>query len=298
MNTAKKPKFYRQRLVLAFLKQSGGKLSRMDFQKLLFLLHQESGFQYYGFVPYRYGCYSYQAAEDIRTLEMLGWLRTEGNDIVLRQSASLRDLLPTEQIKRVTRFSDTHKNLRGRKLVKYVYRKYPYYTIYSEMANDIVDNNLLMGIESRRPVKQGMTLYTIGYEGITFEAYLNKLIQNNVRLLCDVRKNSASRKFGFSGGTLSRILPKFDIAYVHITGLGIESVKRKGLDGKADYEALFADYKKHLPRKRPFMKKVHELLKKFKRIALTCFEAEPGMCHRHCISDYLEKHEKARVVHL
>jgi uncharacterized protein (DUF488 family) len=244
MNTAKLPKFYRQRLILALLKQSGGKLSRMDFQKLLFLLHQESGFKYYGFVPYRYGCYSYQAAEDISALEMLGWLRTEGNDIVLRRSASLRDLLPTEQIKRITLFSDTHKNLRGRKLVKYVYRRYPYYAIYSKMADDLVDEAFLLEIKSRRPEKRGTTLYTIGYEGITFEAYLNKLIQNNVRLLCDVRKKSASRKFGFSGGTLSRILPKFGIAYVHIPGLGIESVKRKGLDRHADYEALFADYKK------------------------------------------------------
>ncbi len=298
MSSIKVPKFYRQRLVLSLLKQSGGTLSKMDFQKLLFLLHQESGFQYYGFVPYRYGCYSYQAAEDISTLEMLGWLRTEGNDIVLSQSASLRDLLPPEQVKRVTLFSDTHKNLRGRKLVKYVYSRYPYYAIYSEMANDLADNKLLLEIESRRPDKKGTTLYTIGYEGITLEAYLNKLIQNNIRLLCDVRKNSASRKFGFSGGTLSRILPKFDITYVHIPSLGIESVKRKGLDRKADYEALFADYKEHLPRKRPFMKEVHDLLIKSKRIALTCFEADPEMCHRHCISDYLEKYEKARVVHL
>lgn len=298
MSIIKTPKYYRQRLIIALLKRSGGKLSKMDFQKLLFLLHQESGFQYYGFVPYRYGCYSYQAAEDISTLEMLGWLRTEGNYIVLKQSASLRKLLPTEQMKRVSLFSDTHKNLRGRKLVKYVYRKYPYYAIYSEMADDLVDKDLLLEIQSRRPEKKRTTLYTIGYEGITFEAYLNKLIQNNVRLLCDVRKNSASRKFGFSRGTLSRILPKFDIAYVHIPELGIESAKRINLDGTADYEALFANYKKHLPRKKPFMKEVQGLLKKCKRIALTCFEAEPEMCHRHCISDYLEKYEKARVIHL
>jgi uncharacterized protein (DUF488 family) len=195
-------------------------------------------------------------------------------------------------------FSDTHKNLRGRKLIKYVYERYPYYAIYSEIANDLVDRKILMEIESRIPDKKETTLYTIGYEGITLEAYLNKLIQNNVRLLCDVRKNSASRKFGFSGGPLSHLLHKFNIRYVHIPGLGIESVKRKGLERKADDEALLADYKEHLPRKRPFIKEVHDLLKKCKRIALTCFEAEPEMCHRHCISDYLEKHENARVVHL
>ena len=121
MNTAKTPKFYRQRLILALLEQSGGSLSKMDFQKLLFLLHQEAGFQYYVFVPYRYGCYSYQAAEDIRTLELLGWLKTGAKDIALRQSADIANLLPSEQIDRLSQFYDTYRTLRCRELIKYVY---------------------------------------------------------------------------------------------------------------------------------------------------------------------------------
>ncbi|GBE37418.1 hypothetical protein BMS3Bbin08_00006 [bacterium BMS3Bbin08] len=298
MNTAKTPKFYRQRLILALLEQSGGSLSKMDFQKLLFLLHQEAGFQYYVFVPYRYGCYSYQAAEDIRTLELLGWLKTGAKDIALRQSADIANLLPSEQIDRLSQFYDTYRTLRGRELIKYVYERHPYYAIYSEMAGDLVDKKILLEIESRKPKKKETTLYTIGYEGITFEAYLNKLIQNNVCLLCDVRKNPASRKFGFSRRTLSRILPKFDIAYIHLPDLGIESGKRKKLLTDADYEALFKEYRNLLPRKNKFLTQVLGLLEKYQRIALTCFESEPEMCHRHCISDYLEKHEKARVVHL
>jgi uncharacterized protein YwgA len=50
----------------------------MDFQKLLFLAHQEAGFSYYDFVPYYYGCYSFQAASDLETLKSLGWIEIGG----------------------------------------------------------------------------------------------------------------------------------------------------------------------------------------------------------------------------
>ncbi len=50
-------------------------------------------------------------------------------------------------------FSDTHKNLRGRKLIKYVYERHPYYAICSEMAGDLVDKKILLEIESSIPEK-------------------------------------------------------------------------------------------------------------------------------------------------
>ena len=71
------PKCYRQRLILILLEKAGGALSKMDFQKLLFLLHQKAGFQYYDFVPYHYGSYSFQAASDIEALQATGWLKSE-----------------------------------------------------------------------------------------------------------------------------------------------------------------------------------------------------------------------------
>ncbi|MBN2717375.1 MAG: hypothetical protein JXX14_16095 [Deltaproteobacteria bacterium] len=55
------PKFNRQRLLLFLLEAEGGTLPKMDFQKLLFLVHQDSELSYYDFVPYKYGCYSFPA---------------------------------------------------------------------------------------------------------------------------------------------------------------------------------------------------------------------------------------------
>lgn len=57
-------------------------------------------------------------------------------------------------------------------------------------------------------------VFTIGYEGIHFEEYINKLIRNQVAVLCDVRCNPLSRKFGFSSKMLSSVLPNLGIEYI------------------------------------------------------------------------------------
>ena len=141
-------------------------------------------------------------------------------------------------------------------------------------------------------------IYTLGYEGLHFEDYVNKLIKKGVKLLCDVRRNPLSRKFGFTQRSLSNLLPKFDIEYLHLPELGIEAESRKHLDSKNDYKALFANYKKTLPSRRAGLDRIMEQLRKHKRIALTCFERNPQLCHRHCISDFLDRHNRITVRHL
>ena len=141
-------------------------------------------------------------------------------------------------------------------------------------------------------------LFTIGYEGISFEAYANQLIKNNVRLLCDVRRNPLSRKFGFSKSSLGMMLPRLGIVYLHIPELGIPSELRRSLDTEDDYARLFADYRKKLPAQSGSLAKVEQLLRQHKRIALTCFEKEHTSCHRHCVSDWLKKARSLEVCHL
>ena len=141
-------------------------------------------------------------------------------------------------------------------------------------------------------------MFTIGYEGITIEAYLNKLIQNDIRLLCDVRNNPLSRKYGFSKTTLSNILQELNIEYVHIPELGIVSEKRKDLKEQTDYKALFDEYNKALPEKKMYVDQVFDLLCDQKRIALTCFEKDPNLCHRHILSQFMKDNYAVKVVNL
>lgn len=300
MSGLRYPKFYRQRLILVLLEQAGGNLAKMDFQKLLFLSHQKAGFLYYDFVPYHYGSYSFQAASDVEALQASGWLKSGEKNITLVKRLSSERGLRGYEANEFIHFMRSYKDYRGRRLLHYVYQHYPYYAIKSKIVHDVVSKETYQRIQSekRRTIKQESVLYTIGYEGSTFEGYINKLITNDIRLLCDVRKNPLSRKFGFSKGMLSSILPKLGIEYLHVPELGIVPQKRKQLKTETDYARLFAEYQKSLPQKEIYLQNLIALMERYRRIALTCFERHPLSCHRHCISDYLKAEKGVEVVHL
>lgn len=152
--------------------------------------------------------------------------------------------------------------------------------------------------ERKKTTEEEAVLFTIGYEGINFEDYVDKLLKNGVRVLYDVRKNAISRKYGFSKGILSRLLPELGVTYTHIPELGIDSRKRRDLKKSSDYAKLFEEYHKTLSEKYTPLKKVKELLKNSRRVALTCFERDPSFCHRHCVSDYMATNHAIRTIHL
>jgi uncharacterized protein (DUF488 family) len=296
----KPPTYHRQRLLLFLLEQANGTLSRLDLQKLLFLYVQESDAKHYAFVPYRFGCYSFLAADDLDLLHKRDWITLSGKEISLKRSLrEQRWAVNSEERQTVRRWMA--KNIkRGSELIRHVYRLHPWYAIQSEIKENILNPDELERVHQAKTseAKTEQTLFTLGYEGIHFEAYVNKLIRNNVKLLCDVRRNPLSRKFGFSRQNLSTLLPKMGIQYQHLPELGIESESRKQLNSMSDYEALFAKYRKTLPNKASGLKRVMDMLDEQKRIALTCFEKEPHYCHRHCVSDFLAKRHGLSVVHL
>ncbi len=272
----------------------------MDFQKLLFLAHRKAGFTYYDFVPYHYGCYSFQAAADLETLQNLGWLDLEDNSIRLLLDLPFEKGLSRDETYKMFRFMQSHKDYRSRKLVRHICETYPYYAVKSKMARDVLAEDAFERVkrEKERFQSQEFALFTIGYEDISFEAYVNVLIKNDVHLLCDVRKNPHSRKFGFSKGALSSLLPKLGIQYLHIPELGIVSGSRKHLKAEDDYKRLFDEYRTSIPQKKAHLARLFEQIRTHKRAALTCFEKQASFCHRHCVSDYLEVEKGAKATHL
>lgn len=294
----KTPNYHRQRFLLTLLELAGGKLSKMDFQKLLFLSQQETENPYYDFVPYHYGCYSFQAQSDIELLESRGWLQTAGNEILLLAKSAAG--MTRSELAGASYFVKKYEGYRGVELVRYVYEHFPYYAIHSKMAKDILDKSSHQAvIRAREKFKSDAEqLFTIGYEGLSFEKYINQLISHDVRLLCDVRNNPLSRKFGFSKGMLGHLLPKLGIEYIHIPELGIVSESRNNLETKSDYAQLFKAYKKSLPQKKESLERLGSLLDQHKRVALTCFEKQHDSCHRHCVSEYMEGMKDIKAVHL
>jgi uncharacterized protein (DUF488 family) len=179
--------------------------------------------------------------------------------------------------------------LRGDPLIRKVYTKYPYFAINSE----IVDRILVPKERERvQTVKQKLkrndtTLFTIGYEGKTVEGFVNDLIMNDVRLLCDVRRNPLSRKYGFSKNKLQHIVENVGIEYIHIPELGIASDKRQSLETPEDYEILFSGYRNTMAERASALTKLYSLSKSENRVALMCYEYNVLFCHRGVIKDYL-----------
>ena len=185
-------------------------------------------------------------------------------------------------------FKRKYVNLSGRRLVREAYRRFPYYATRSEIANELLNDAELAAIESERPKDNTECLFTIGYEGISFDAYLDRLVRNNVRLLCDVRRNPLSRKYGFSKATLRDKVRELGIRYVHVPELGISSDERRSLTTEQDYERLFARYEQTTLRQAcDALARVGALLAEHRRVALTCFEADVNMCHRGRVANAL-----------
>jgi len=131
-----------------------------------------------------------------------------------------------------------------------------------------------------------MTMFTIGYEGRTLKDYLDILTANDVCMLIDVRKNPISRKRGFSKIFMKSFVEAAGIEYQHIPQLGIDSVRRKTLKSSADYEMLFQWYREEiLSNEVEALQKIVDAIRNHDRIALTCFEADPSMCHRRLVSE-------------
>ena len=275
------PRLYsRQRLLLGLLDAIGGDMRNTDFQKLLFLYckelssHQanETPQGLYDFVPYHYGAFSFTSYADRRRLVDWGLLADDDQKWVLTENGS--NIAGNATSSAIRSFAYRYRSVRGDALVADTYRRYPYYAIRSEIAEQVLqdDRRTLDRIESSRPQAAPSRLFTIGYEGRTLESYLNLLIREGATLLCDVRRNAISRKYGFSKTTLARACSGVGIRYEHLPELGIDSRRRRGLKTEADLKKLFKDYvQKSLPNQSDALERIDGWLRSGESVALTCF---------------------------
>jgi uncharacterized protein (DUF488 family) len=111
-------------------------------------------------------------------------------------------------------------------------------------------------------------VFTIGYEKRSLENYPNALIENQIRVLVDVRKDPISMKFGFSKCQLAKYCGLFGIECEHFPELGIDSALRKGLHSDKDYLDLLSVYcRETLPSTVPYQQKILRLLNEYSRVA-------------------------------
>lgn len=142
-------------------------------------------------------------------------------------------------------------------------------------------------------------LMTIGYEGLKLQDFLEKLKENNVSFLVDVRQNPNSRKQGFSKSQLKIFLHDNKIDYIHFQKLGTPLELRQHLKQEQNYIAFFDEYKKYLIKQKEYLYLLKKMAEKL-TCCLMCFEKNYQECHRQVISSTIEEisSKKLKVKHI
>lgn len=279
----------RQKILLTLLQTAERPVSRIELTKWAFVLRHESpsggGSSFYDFLPFHYGPFSFALYHEIGKLEQEGY--------VAQSDAS------HWQIGRVPPPSiDLALKLEAANVVRRLMKK-----SVDNLIDEIYDRHPLFTVNSkRRQLAErkvaAPAVYTSGYEGVSVDGFLNRLVGAGIKHLIDVRRNPIARRYGFHRSTLKRLCESLDIAYSHLPELGIESGMRQSLDTQDDYEKLFKHYREStLIDEELAVERVSQLVKETPSV-LVCMEAQPKCCHRSHLATVVSKRSKLKVDHL
>lgn len=264
----------RQKTLLNLLVSASRSVSRIELTKWAFLVREETpsrgGNAFYDFLPYKYGPFSFCLYREMDGLVQDGYVEVNQNS----------NWIPTNLAEDVIQSLPNNVRLDGCRIVKrfqagtpdnlisYVYERYPSFTVNSQLRQ----------LAQRFIVEPAV--YTGGYEQLSVDAFLNRLISRGIRRIIDVRNNPVARRYGFHKSTLSRLASYVDIKYVHVPELGIESSRRRNLDTFEDYQELFDEYEANtIQVQAAAVNRVASLVQEMASV-LVCMEADPRCCHR------------------
>lgn len=250
-----KPSYKRQQYLLELVAQHAEGIAQEDLQGLAFLHLRREQLDHYEFIVREGRVHSFQLAHDLEILQRDGFLEEVG-------AGFFRATGPAGEAWNLA-------DERGDELVKRLLQTHAEFFDRPEIE------------------EHGSVLYTIGYEGRSLEAVIQMLQAAGVALVCDVRANPQSRKFGFAKRTLQEALEHVGLAYVHLPELGIATDARRTTETAEDYAELFARYADELPQRQAAIDELFALLDQYQRAALLCFERESEHCHRHYLRNYL-----------
>lgn len=289
----------RQKLIVNILAMKGGSVSNICCQKLLFYFSQlelkEGKKPTFEFIPWVKGGYSFTLHFEKDNLQDAGvienakpWTLAEDAEI---PAPDRQDLMKLQEV------MSTLGYMSDEELLQRLYMDYPQYAIRSGILMNVLSEFPHI-IKEIQQIKQEVdsqcdlntSLYTIGYEGLSIEEFFERLNRNKIDYLIDVRKVPFSHKMGFSKAKLAHLCEGQKIIYKHFPELGIPSNMRTDLSTQEDYNTLFDEYKESiLPENEGLLQKLASMIRKGRRIALVCFEANPMQCHRRIVADRLSE---------
>lgn len=248
------------------------KNTKTFIMKTLFLLRHDFGFgekmRFYSFFPHKYGPFSGEVYSDLNRLVNIGLLQESQTMLT---GEGWRIAKPLSELRQQAELIASKYSKDS--IIKDVYGRYPAYTARSEL------------VTKDKPLTEA-AVFATGYEGEDIDQFLNKLIENNIDLVIDIRDNPFSMKPSFTKGRLIRHLQNAGIGYTHLKELGVEKEIRKELGVTDDYTAFFDAYKQKLMQSETAISGLLQLAAN-RRVALLCFENDPKRCHRSILAEEL-----------
>ena len=142
-----------------------------------------------------------------------------------------------------------------------------------------------------------MTVFTIGYEGLSIDSFLSLLAQHRIDTIVDVREYPVSRKPGFSKKSLASVLYLAGRKYVHIGDLGCPKQIRNRYREDGNWKRYTESFLKYLHTQTSAIAALSERTRS-SRCALLCFEADHNFCHRSLVTDAVHTYCGASVRHI
>ena len=204
---------HRERVLLSFLHAFGGEMRDGDFQVLLFDYSRrcrERGVDgAYDFIVQERGPRSFTAVADRDRLARCGFF-VSGTWRLSAEGHRLAGNLKSRDLAVFAAGWQRRRDVSG-----------------TDGEHAPVANHGRSGVADGNGSPGGF-LATIGYEGRSYEAYLNLLLGAGISRLCDVRRNPFSRRCGFSKRLLAQGCEEPGIRYEPFPELGIASQHRTG----------------------------------------------------------------------
>lgn len=271
------------------LAEAGGTATHLELTKWAFLLRREApsggGSSFYGFVPYKFGPFSFCLFQEMEALVAKGLVENEdertwrlaaggesaGRESTVREStvreSTAREVEPNVRAEAAAIVRE-FRGASSKELVARVYARHPWYTVNSEIER----------LEQRPTARPAV--FTAGYESLSVDEFLDGAMRSGIRRIVDVRSNPIARRYGFHRSTLARLAGLVGIDYVHVPELGIRSEDRAGVEGTAAFARLFESYERTvLEDEAPSIDRVAGLMRDVPSV-LVCMERAACDCHR------------------
>lgn len=266
----------RQKLLIGLIDRSGERVTRLHLVKQAFLLKENLdprlASSFYGFVPYQSGPFSFTLYHELGSMASAGLIRFPSLRAVELADDGVEAARALEPglAEKLERFEVIYGRYGTNDLIDLVYANYPWYATRSRLrCYDAVETS-----------QAGTAVYTVGYEGMQVDGFLNLLLHCGIRRIIDVRRNAVSRRYGFYGSTLSRLVRKVGIKYRHEPEVGVPSEWRGHLETAQDLGQLFQRYGRELlPHVEDSVGDITRLVVSEASV-LMCAEADPARCHR------------------